>query len=219
MLENNLDPLHELRVAKRWALSGIIGSIAALVPFYVLLLDLSLAGTAFVLAPGGVAALAGIELATRWEYRMRCRHIYPHELGCELASIYQFPAACRRAAKLVANWLEARALVVGWLSEDGQRVEPVAAQGLPSEWLKTAPSLFLADGPMSVTLRQGKLLTRRPLVADAWFGGSGRSERAVYVPLVSRGRLSTAGGGCSTSVAYSPSPRVRETIICATIAC
>ena len=189
MLEINLDPLHELRVAKRWALTGIIVAVVVLVPVYVLLLGLSIAGTAFVLAPGGLAALAGIEVATRWEYRMRCRYIYPHELGCELASIYQFPAACRRASKLVANWLGARALVVGWLSEDGQRVEPVAAQGLPSEWLKTAPSLPLGDGLMSETLRQGKLLTRPSTVGDAWFGAGGRSERAVYVPLVSRGRL------------------------------
>jgi len=189
MLEINLDPLHELRVAKRWALTGIIGAVMVLVPFYVLLLGLSIAGTVFVLAPGGLAALAGIELATRWEYRMRCRHIYPHELGCELASIYQFPAACRRAAKLVANWLEVRALVIGWLSEDGQRVEPVAAQGLPSGWLKTAPSLPLAKGQMSETLRQGKLLTRPSTERDAWFAGGRGSERAVYVPLVSRGRL------------------------------
>ena len=128
MLEINLDPLHELRVAKRWALTGIIVAVMVLVPVYVLLLGLSIAGTAFVLAPGGLTALAGIEVATRWEYRMRCRYIYPHELGCELASIYQFPAACRRASKLVANWLGARALVVGLLSEDGQRVEPVAAR-------------------------------------------------------------------------------------------
>jgi len=131
MMEINLDPLHELRVAKRWALTGIIVAVTVLVPVYVLLLGLSITGTAFVLAPGGLAALAGIEVATRWEYRMRCRYIYPHELGCELASIYQFPAACRRAAKLVANWLEARALVVGWLSEDGQRVNRSPPRAFP----------------------------------------------------------------------------------------
>jgi signal transduction histidine kinase len=189
MLEINLDPLHELRGARRWALIGILGAVAALVPFYVLLLDLSLAATLFVLAPGGVAALAGIELASRWEYRMRCRHIYPHELGCELASIYQFPAACRRAAKLVASWLEARALVVAWLTEDGQLLEPVAVHGLPDGWLKRAPSLSLADGRMSDTLREGRLLTRASTAGDSWFAGGPGRERCVYVPLVSRGRL------------------------------
>ena len=189
MVEINLDPLHELRVARRWALLGIIGAVMTLVPFYVFLLGLSVPGTLFVLAPGGVAALAGIELASRWEYRMRCRHIFPHELGCELASIYQFPAASRRAAKLVANWLEARALVVAWLTEDGQLLEPVAVHGMPDGWLKRAPSLSLSDGLMSDTLREGKLLTRTSTPKDSWFAGAPRREREVYVPLVSRGRL------------------------------
>ena len=91
---------------------------------------------------------------------MRCRHIYPHELGCELASIYQFPAACRRAAKLVANWLEARAVVVGWLTRGRTvartRGRPRDALGLAQECAQP----FARRWPMSDTLRQGKLLTR-----------------------------------------------------------
>jgi len=187
--EINPDPLYELKLARRWALVGIVGAVLALVPIYALLLGLSLSGTLFVLAPGCLAALAGIEMASRWEYRMRRRHIYPQELGVELASIYQFPAACRRAAKLVAYWLRARAVVIGWLTEDGQLLEPVAVHGLPSGWLKRAPSLSLGDGPMSATLRQGKLLTRPTTAGDSWFAGAPNRERAVYVPLLSRGRL------------------------------
>ncbi len=189
MVDVNLNPLHELRVARRWALLGILVAVIALVPVYALLLGLSVPGTLFVLAPGGVAALAGIELVSRWEYRMRRRHVYPHELGCELASIYQFPAACRRAAKLIAHWLQARAVVVGWLTEDGQLLEPIAMHGLPSGWLKRAPSLSLGDGPMSETLRQGKPLIRSSSAGDSWFGGASSRERVIYVPLVSRGRL------------------------------
>jgi len=120
---------------------------------------------------------------------MRRRHTYPHELGCELAPIYQFPAACRRATKLIAHWLRARAVVVGWLTEDGQLLEPVAVHGLPSSWLKRAPSLSLGDGPLSGTLRRGKLLTMPSTAADSWFAGGERRERAVYIPLVARGRL------------------------------
>jgi len=189
VVERNPDPLAELKLARRWALVGIVGAVLALVPVYALLLGLSLSGTLFVLAPGCLAALAGIEMASRWEYRMRRRHIYPQELGCELASIYQFPAACRRAAKLVAHWLRARAVVIAWLTEDGQLLEPVAVHGLPSEWLKRAASLSLGDGPMSATLRQGKLLTRPTTAGDSWFAGAPSRERAVYVPLSSRGRL------------------------------
>src|SRR3990172_2828251 len=172
MVDVNLNPLHELRVARRWALLGILVAVVALVPVYALLLGLSVPGTLFVLAPGCLAGLACIELASRWEYRMRRRHVYPHELGCELASIYQFRAACRRAAKLIAYWLQARAVVVGWLTEDGQLLEPVAAQGLPAAWIKRAPSLSLGEGPMSQTLRQGKLLTRSSTAGDSWFAGA-----------------------------------------------
>ena len=189
MVDVNLNPLHELRVARRWALLGILVAVVALVPVYALLLGLSVPGTLFVLAPGGLAGLAGIELASRWEYRMRRRHVYPHELGCELASIYQFPAACRRAAKLIAHWLLARAVVVGWLTEDEQLLEPIAMHGLPSGWLKQAPSLSLGDGPMSETLRRGTLLIRSSSAGDSWFGGASSRERVIYVPLVSRGRL------------------------------
>src|SRR5438876_8608748 len=114
---------------------------------------------------------------------MRRLHTYPHALGSELAPIYQFPAACRRAAKLIAHWLRARAVVVGWLTEDGQLLEPVAVHGLPSSWLKRAPSLSLGDGPLSGTLRRGKLLTMPSPTADSGCAGGGRRERAGLFPL------------------------------------
>jgi signal transduction histidine kinase len=191
-MENSYDPVHEPRLGMRLVLLGIVAAVLALFPVYGLLLGLTLTGTVFVVAPGGLAglsAIVGIEMALRWEYRMRRRHTYPHELGCELAPIYQFEGACRRAAKLVAHWLRARAVVVGWLTEDGQLLEPVAVYGLPAGWLKRAPSVSLGDGPLSETLRRGKLLTRQSTAGDSWFTGGTKRERAVYVPLVARGRL------------------------------
>ena len=192
VVENNFDPVREPSLSRRLALLGVVVGVMAVFPVYALLLGLNLTVTLFVLAPGAVAglsAIVGIEVALRWEYRMRRRHTYPHELGCELAPIYQFPAACRRATKLIAHWLRARAVVVGWLTEDGQLLEPVAVHGLPSSWLKRAPSLSLGDGPLSGTLRRGKLLTMPSTAADSWFAGGERRERAVYIPLVARGRL------------------------------
>ncbi len=192
VVENNFDPVREPSLGRRLVLLGVVAGVMAAFPVYALLLGLNLTGTLFVLAPGAVAGLSaifGIEIALRWEYRMRRRHTYPHELGCELAPIYQFPAACRRAAKLVAHWLRARAVVVGWLTEDGQLLEPVAVHGLPTGWLKRAPSLSLGDGPLSETLRRAKLLTRPSTAGDSWFAGGTKRERAVYIPLVARGRL------------------------------
>src|SRR5438876_1324355 len=192
VMENNFDPVREPSLSGRLALLGVVVGVMAVFPVYALLLGLNLTVTVFVLAPGAVAglsAIVGIEVALRWEYRMRRRHTYPHELGCELAPIYQFPAACRRATKLIAHWLRARAVVVGWLTEDGQLLEPVAVHGLPSSWLKRAPSLSLGDGPLSGTLRRGKLLTMPSTAADSWFAGGERRERAGYIPLVAPGRL------------------------------
>src|SRR2546422_4607594 len=185
----------------------------AVFPAYALLLGLNLTGTLFVLAPGvlaGLSTIVSIEVGLRWEYRMRRRHTYPHELGCELAPIYQFPAACRRAAKLIAHWLRARAVVVGWLTEDGQLLEPVAVYGFLSGWLKRAPSLSLGDGPLSGTLRQGKLFTRSSTEGDSWFSGGARRERAVYFPPGPRGPL---GGGLPLSAAARDPPAPDEPVI------
>jgi len=208
-VEHTFDPVREPGLGRRLALLGVVVGVMAVFPVYALLLGLNLTGTLFVLAPGvlaGLSTIVGIEVGLRWEYRMRRRHTYPHELGCELAPIYQFPAACRRAAKLIAHWLRARAVVVGWLTEDGQLLEPVAVYGFLSGWLKRAPSLSLGDGPLSGTLRQGKLLTRSSTEGDSWFSGGARRERAVYVPLVARGRLE----GVLAIAAAARNPQVRD---------
>ena len=208
-VEHTFDPVREPGLGRRLALLGVVVGVMAVFRVYALLLGLNLTGTLFVLAPGvlaGLSTIVGIEVGLRWEYRMRRRHTYPHELGCELAPIYQFPAACRRAAKLIAHWLRARAVVVGWLTEDGQLLEPVAVYGFPSGWLKRAPSLSLGDGPLSGTLRQGKLLTRSSTEGDSWFSGGARRERAVYVPLVARGRLE----GVLAIAAAGRNPQVRD---------
>ena len=150
-VEHTFDPVREPGLGRRLALLGVVVGVMAVFPVYALLLGLNLTGTLFVLAPGvlaGLSTIVGIEVGLRWEYRMRRRHTYPHELGCELAPIYQFPAACRRAAKLIAHWLRARAVVVGWLTEDGQLLEPVAVYGFPSGWLKRAPDVPVASAPV-----------------------------------------------------------------------
>ena len=94
MIDIHPDPLREVRLAKRWAVAGIALSVAALLPVYGIFLGLSVVDLLFVLAPAAVSASVGIELASRWEYRMRRRYAYPHRLGYELASIHEFPKAC-----------------------------------------------------------------------------------------------------------------------------
>ena len=186
-MEIHVDPLREVRLAKRWALVGTGAAVAILLPVYALLLELTVSELVFVMTPAAITALAGIEMASRWEYRMRRRYAYPHSLGYELASIHDFRQACQRSAELVGQWLKARAVTVAWLSEDGQALNPIASFGLPLGWVESAPRLSLGSRSLRETLESGHLHAM-PSALDAWFGSHFAGHRIVYVPLLSRDR-------------------------------
>ena len=188
MLDIHSDPLREVRVVKRWALLAVVLAVSALLPLYGLYLGLSVAQVGLVLAPAALSAIIAIELASRWEYRMRRRYAYPHRLGYELASIHDFRQACQRSADLVGQWLRARAVVVAWFNEDGQALAPTAAYGLPAGWTEAAPHISLGVRSLKETLRRGQFLTKPSATGDPWFGGRYDRDRVVYVPLVSRDR-------------------------------
>ncbi len=187
MLEANLDPVREVRIARRWALAGILGLVLALTPVYATTLGLSGLELAFVLAPASLAAFGAVEFASRWEYRMWCRYAYPHRLGYELASIYEFPRACQRSAELIGRWLNARAVVVAWLTEEDDALAPAAAFGLAAGWLDDAPQLPLTGRDFGRALEETRLLRSPARPDDPWFSSFSRYQ-ITYVPLVSRDR-------------------------------
>ena len=187
MIDVYLDPLHEVRVAKRWALAGVGLSVAMLLPAYAVLLGLGWAEVVFVVMPAAVAGFFGIELGSRWEYRMRRRYAYPHRLGYDLASIHDFRQAGTHGAKLVCDWLDARAVVVGWLSEDGRQVTPVAGQGVGLRWLKDAKPVDLGANSLREVLEAGSAAGQMAALRD-WFGPDAGTWRIVLVALVSRDR-------------------------------
>jgi signal transduction histidine kinase len=187
MIDFHPDPLHEVRVAKRWALAGIVVSVAALVPIYGIFLSLSLADVVFVLGPAALTAVVAIELASRWEYRMRRRYAYPHRLGYEIATIHEFPRACQHAANIIAGWLKADAAIVAWLTEDEQTLAATAAYGFSRDWVDNAAPIALGARTLGESIRQGKIFTK-PSDGDPWFGRSFPGRKAIFVPLVSRDR-------------------------------
>lgn len=187
MIDIHPDPLHEVRVAKRWALAGILISVGALVPVYGFFLGLSAANVAFVLAPAALTAIIAIELASRWEYRMRRRYAYPHRLGYEIATIHEFPKACKRAADLIGGWLKADAVVIGWLGEDGQSLEATASYGFPEGWSETATHIQLGTRSLGQSIKKGSIFSRTA-AGDPWFGKSFAGHNAIFVPLVSKDR-------------------------------
>ncbi len=188
MQEGSGNPLREVRVVKRWALLIITGSLGALLPVYALALDLSLIQLALTLGPVAFFVFGAVELVTRWEYRMRRRYAYPHLLAYQLAAIRDFPQACEASVQMVGHWLRVPAAVVAWLQEDGQDLEPVAAHGLPAEWLPTTPADSLGVRSLRQVTQRGQVLTKPSAAGDPWFGGANRKDRVIYVPLVSQGR-------------------------------
>ncbi len=188
MIQTNPDPAREVRTARRWALTAMFGAVLALTPVCAATLGLSGRELVFVLAPASLAGFVAVELASRWESRMRRRYAYPHRLGYELASIYEFPRACQHSAELIGRWLDAHAVVVAWLTEDDDALAPAAAFGLPAGWLDDAPRLPLIGQDLGRALGEARLM-RAPARPDhPWFSGF-TGDRVTYVPLVSRERV------------------------------
>jgi len=188
MVDIHADPLHEVRVVKRWAILAVLVSVSVLVPVYALSLGLSFLHLALLFGPTAFTAVASIELASRWEYRMRRRHAYPLRLGYELGTIHDFREACQRSADLLGGWLGARAVVVAWLDDGDQVLVPIAASGLPPAFAESAPKLSLGLRSLGEPFRQGRLFVKPSAHGDPWFAETFPQSSIVYVPLMARER-------------------------------
>ena len=89
MVDIYSDPVRDVKAARRLAFALVIGAAVALLPVYWLLANLSLFKLAFLLGPTTAAALVGIEIAARWEYRMRRRYA-PDQFRTAVAMIRQY---------------------------------------------------------------------------------------------------------------------------------
>ena len=186
MEDLHLDPIRQVRIAKRWAFAGILWAIFLLLLLYSLTLDLSRLELLYVLAPAAAVAGLFIEFAGRWEARTHRRYAYPHRLGYALAAIHDFDLACTRSAELVGSWLDLDAVVVCWLSEDGQTLQPVASYGLPEGWCESAPHRPAVDCGLAGTAHTPDRLLRLHAVDDLWFRDGFARHDVIYIPLVSR---------------------------------
>src|SRR3990172_3151198 len=198
MLEFHADPAREMRTAKRIAYAVVLVFVVTVLPLYVLVFRLSPLELSVALGPALLTFIA-VEMASRWEDRMRRRHAYPPLLGYRLAAIRQFGRACDEAATLLSQLLRPQAVVIAWLKEDGQELEPAAAQGMPPDWLASARSITLAARSMKDAVDHGRVLIKPTTAGDPWFGGAHPRARVVYVPLLAqdrpRGLLALATNG------------------------
>src|SRR3990170_5118201 len=93
MLEFHADPAREMRTAKRIAYAVVLVFVLTVLPLYTLVIRLSPLELSVALGPVVLTFIA-VEMASRWEYRMRRRHAYPHLLGYRLAPLPPFGRAC-----------------------------------------------------------------------------------------------------------------------------
>src|SRR4030067_2257262 len=83
MQEFYADPAREMRTAKRIAYAVVLVFVITVLPLYVFVFRLSPLELSVALGPALLTFFA-VEMASRWEYRMRRRHAYPHLLGYRL---------------------------------------------------------------------------------------------------------------------------------------
>ncbi len=89
------DPLHEVRALKRRVQLGVYGGIAALVPFYVFVLPLSVFEFLAVFGFSLLIAFTAIEFAFWQMAKLRKRSAYPGVLVLQLGGAASSAAACR----------------------------------------------------------------------------------------------------------------------------
>jgi signal transduction histidine kinase len=177
------DPIRQITVAKRWAQAGILWSVFLLLAFYWFALGLSAIDLALVIIPAALVAFIAIEIATRWEARMHKRYFYPQQLGYQLAKIHNFDSACEASVRLVGDWLNLPAAVIGWLDDDDQTLRAVAAYGMQEGWTESANPQSLSDN--GLVRIQDRDTIRIECKDDPWFAPF-NYESVIYVPLVSR---------------------------------
>ena len=186
-MESYPDLVREMRTAKLFAYAVFAAFVVAALPLYIFIFHLSALELSVAIGPVFLT-VAAIEMFSRWEYRMHRRHAYPHLLGYRLAAIHRFAQACREAAVLLAQFLSPQAVVIAWLEEDGQELEPVAAYGMPGGWLPSAPRITLAARSMKEAVDRGRVLTKPSTEGDPWFAGAHPGACVIYVPLRSQDR-------------------------------
>jgi hypothetical protein len=98
------DPLHLMRVLKRWTRLIVYPAVTLLIP-----LDHFLLGSPWLTAlishgvGGYLVATLGIEFGFRYGFRLRKEAAYPTMLAMDLGTTGDFAQACERAVRLLAE--------------------------------------------------------------------------------------------------------------------
>jgi diguanylate cyclase (GGDEF)-like protein/PAS domain S-box-containing protein/putative nucleotidyltransferase with HDIG domain len=177
------DPLDMMRVLKRWTCLIVYPAVTLLIP-----LDHFILGSPWLTAlishgvGGYLVATLGIEFGFWYGFKIRKEAAYPTLLAMELGATGDFAQACDRAARLLADLLEAEKVLLAWRNHEDGSLTTVSAHGIPPE-----------DVPLPASLSWWQQIARQAI-----------DERKVIVASAGEGRASRSGSGGRRWVAYVP---------------
>lgn len=182
----------------KWAVRlAVWALIAAYAAWDRMALGFSWHKTIVDLTPAFVFANVIVEVLFAAFLRLQKRVRYPSALAEALGAALDLRQAATAAARLVSDWLGARAAVLT-LAGEGETAVVLASSGLPSEALRRAAPPGPDRPPIAALIAEQRAVISKP--SDCPFWGSLFDDRhlVAYIPLVSRDRvagvLSLVGG-------------------------
>jgi len=183
------DPLHLMRVLKRWTRLIVYPAVTLLIP-----LDHFLLGSPWLTAlishgvGGYLVATLGIEFGFWYGVKLRKEAAYPTMLAMELGTTEDFARASEKTVRLAAELLGAEKVLLAWRNHEDGSLTTVATHGISSEDVTKA--MPLSSWP---TVRQAiderEVVVAAPGEGHAWESASGGPSRVASVPLVSLDRV------------------------------
>ncbi len=180
------DPLHLMRVLKRWTCLIVYPAVTLLIP-----LDHFLLGSPWLTAlishgvGGYLVATLGIEFGFWYGFKIRKEAAYPTLLAMELGATGDFAQACDRAVRLLADLLEAEKVLLAWRNHEDGSLTTVSAHGIPPEDVPLPASLSWWQQTARQAIDERKVIVASAGQGRAWRSGSGGRRWVAYAPLLS----------------------------------
>jgi diguanylate cyclase (GGDEF)-like protein len=183
------DPLHAMRVLKRWVRAVAYGAVCAEWPLYYLVLGYPLHNVVSSWVFGMVVATVAIEFAFAQGYKLRKQGIYPAMLAVEVGASRDFKQACEAAVRLVAELLRADQVVLAFSVHHDGELTTMATHGIPAEDVPLATPLPWCQRPVKQAMKERKVVVTPASEGRAWLSNSASGSRIFYVPLLSLDRF------------------------------
>jgi diguanylate cyclase (GGDEF)-like protein len=183
------DPLHAMRVLKRWVRVVAYGAVCAEWPLYYLVLGYPLHNIASSWAFGMVVATVAIEFAFAQGYKLRKQGIYPTILALEVGANRDFKQACEAAVRSVAELLRADQVVLAFGVQHDGELTTVATHGISPEDVPLATPLPWCQRPVKQAMKERRVVVTPASEGRAWLPTSSTRSQIIYVPLLSLDRF------------------------------